>query len=355
MRTDDFDFDLPDELIALRPAAPREAARMLVIGREKGIIAETRIAELPAFLNKGDALVLNDTRVIPGALAGFRERNGASTAISVNLLRRTSPSQWQAFAKPGRRLKTGDRLEFSKTGIDLTLSATLAAKGEGGEVLLSFDLDGGRLDHALDLIGAMPLPPYIAARRPADRQDEADYQTVYADRKGSVAAPTAGLHLTGRLLERLHSRAILTEKVTLHVGAGTFLPVKTERVEDHVMHAEWGEVGTDTARRLADIRAGGGRIIAAGTTSARLLESAARASGSLAAFSGQTDIFITPGYRFLAIDGLLTNFHLPRSTLFMLVAAFAGTKVMKEAYAHAIRARYRFFSYGDACLLLPGE
>lgn len=353
MQTDDFDFSLPAERIALRPAVPRESARLLVITRHRGVIAETTMADLPAYLRGGDALIVNDTRVIPCALSGYRQRGEARVAVSVTLHRRARAQAWWAFAKPGRRLAVGDRLVFSSADKRHALAATLRHKGEGGEVLLEFDGAAGALDQAIALVGDMPLPPYIASRRAADQRDRSDYQTIYASRDGSVAAPTAGLHLTGNLLTRLAASDIALERITLHVGGGTFLPVKCAAIADHRMHAEWGEIDEATAARLVARRARGGRLIAAGTTAARLLESAARPSGAISPFRGETDIFMTPGYRFAAVDGLLTNFHLPRSTLFMLVCAFAGYEVMHRAYAHAIASDYRFFSYGDACLLLP--
>ena len=353
MQTDDFDFELPAERIALRPAVPRECARLLVIKRHRGIIAETTIADLPLYLRGGDALIVNDTRVIPCALKGYSQRGEARVALNVTLHRRTRGDAWWAFAKPGRRLAVDDMLVFSSADEKLTVMARLCEKGEGGEVLLEFDRAGVALDQAVAAVGDMPLPPYIASRRAADQRDRSDYQTIYASRDGSVAAPTAGLHLTEKMMTRLAVHEIGLERVTLHVGGGTFLPVKSAAIADHRMHAEWGEIDSATAARLAARRAGGGRMIAIGTTAARLLESAARPSGSVNAFRGETDIFMTPGYRFAAVDGLMTNFHLPRSTLFMLVCAFAGYDVMRQAYAHAIATGYRFFSYGDACLLLP--
>ncbi len=353
MQTDDFDFELPAERIALRPAVPRESARLLVIGRHRGIIAETTIADLPLYLRSGDALIVNDTRVIPCALKGYRQRGEARVALNVMLHRRARENAWWAFAKPGRRLAVDDKLVFSSADEKYTLMARLCEKGESGEVLLEFDRAGVALDQAVAAVGDMPLPPYIASRRAADQRDRADYQTIYASRDGSVAAPTAGLHLTDQMMARLTANKIMLERVTLHVAGGTFLPVKSAAIADHRMHAEWGEIDGATAARLAARRAGGGRMIAVGTTAARLLESAARSSGAIAAFRGETDIFMTPGYRFAAVDGLMTNFHLPRSTLFMLVCAFAGYDVIRHAYAHAIATGYRFFSYGDACLLLP--
>lgn len=355
MRTDDFDFALPPELIALRPAVPRESARLLVIARHRGIIAETTIADLPRYLRSGDALIINDTRVIAGALKGLRLRGEAAVAVSATLHRRAGENAWWAFARPGRRLAVGDALVFSAADEKTLLAATLREKGEGGEILLEFDRGGTALDQAVAAIGDMPLPPYIASRRPADHQDRSDYQTVYADHEGSVAAPTAGLHLTTPMLAQVKAQGIAVESITLHVGGGTFLPVKTDEIARHRMHAEWGELTSDTAARLIARQKAGGRLVAIGTTAARLVESAAHPSGAIAPFRGETTIFMTPGYRFAAVDGLLTNFHLPRSTLFMLVCAFAGYDTMRQAYAHAIAAGYRFFSYGDACLLLPEE
>ena len=355
MRTDDFDFDLPSERIALRPMVPREAARLLVIARHRGIVAEATIGDLPHFLRAGDTLVVNDTRVIPAAFQALRRRGGQQIHVSLNLHRRAGTGAWWVFAKPGKRLHVGDEIVFGALQDGLHLQAKVDAKSESGEILLTFALEGTDLDRALARLGEMPLPPYIAAKRRPDAQDAIDYQTIYAARDGSVAAPTAGLHLTANLLARLSAQGIDHQRVTLHVGAGTFLPVKAEQIDQHVMHAEWGDVDAATVTALEQTRARGGRVIAIGTTSARLLESAARASGQLQPFSGETDIFITPGYKFSLVDGLLTNFHLPRSTLFMLVCAFAGYEVMREAYRHAIQNDYRFFSYGDACLLLPED
>lgn len=353
MRTDDFDFDLPSDLIALRPMVPREAGRLLVIQRHLGIVAEATINDLPRFLRSGDAVVLNDTKVIPCALVGVRRRGQNVVPFTMTLIRRATASAWWAFVKPGRRFAPGDQLQFKSPDGDVDLSASVMGKSESGEILIGFDRAGDLLDSTIAGIGNMPLPPYIASRRAADMQDRHDYQTVYAKRDGSVAAPTAGLHLTDSMLGVIRDIGVAIETITLHVGAGTFLPVKSDLVTDHRMHHEWGEVGEATIHRLNALRAKTGHVIAIGTTSARVLESATIANGELAAFDGETDIFITPGYRFRAIDGLLTNFHLPRSTLFMLVCAFAGVEVMREAYAHAISHRYRFFSYGDACLLLP--
>ena len=355
MRTSLFDFDLPSERIALRPAQPRDAARLLVVRPGASPEIEDRtVRDLPEFLSRGDALVVNDTRVIPARLEGERVRADSTVAVEATLIKRVGPERWQALAKPGKRLQVGDRIRFGHEGrvcLLGALDATVEEKGEGGEILLRFDFHGAVLDEAIDALGHMPLPPYIAARRPDDEQDRSDYQTMFAAHEGSVAAPTAGLHFTDELLARLDSRGVSLHRVTLHVGAGTFLPVKAEDTGEHRMHAEWGEVPAATADALNAVRADGGRIVPVGTTALRLLESAADQSGRIAPFSGDTAIFITPGYRFRAADALLTNFHLPRSTLFMLVAAFSGLDRMKRAYTHAIENGYRFYSYGDACLL----
>ena len=313
------------------------------------------VRDLPDFLHPGDAIVFNDTRVIPARLNGTRERDGSVVAVEATLHRRLSPHRWTAFMKPGKRLKLGDRVRFGERDDRAcflgVLDATVAAKGEGGEVTLSFDLSGPDLDASIAERGAMPLPPYIAARRAEDEQDRADYQTIYAREDGSVAAPTAGLHFTAALLDTLKAKGVALHFVTLHVGAGTFLPVKTADVAEHHMHPEYGEVSAETAAALNAVRAAGGRIVAVGTTALRLLESASGEDGVVRAFAGETSIFITPGYRFRAVDVLMTNFHLPRSTLFMLVAAFSGLGTMRAAYAHAIAQGYRFYSYGDAGLL----
>lgn len=357
MRTDLFDFDLPHDRIALRPAEPRDAARMLVV--RPGSIPDTTdkgVRDLPEFFNKGDALVLNDTKVIPARLEGERVRGEARAKIEVTLTKRTSGERWRALAKPAKRLEPGDRIRFGNEGrvcLLGNLDATVEEKGEGGEVLLCFDFHGPTLDEAISALGHVPLPPYIAARRPDDARDREDYQTVYAVHEGSVAAPTAGLHFTPELLSQIEARGVSIHKVTLHVGTGTFLPVKTDDTSDHKMHSEWGEVSAATADALNKVRAGGGKIFSAGTTASRLLESAAGDDRIIRAFSGDTAIFISPGYRFNAVDRLLTNFHLPRSTLFMLVSAFSGLERMQRAYAHAIQSGYRFYSYGDACLLYP--
>jgi S-adenosylmethionine:tRNA ribosyltransferase-isomerase len=354
MRTDLFDFDLPAERIALRPARPRDSARLLVVRPDR--LEDRVVRELPDLLSGGDQLVVNDTRVIPANLSGRRIGRGPETRIEATLIKRLDGSRWVAFAKPGKRLAVGDTVRFGDEGRVCflgQLDATVEAKAEGGEVTLSFAFHGPTLDQAIAERGAMPLPPYIASRRAADDEDHADYQTLFAHDEGSVAAPTAGLHFTEDLVARLKARGIGIHTVTLHVGAGTFLPVKAEDTADHRMHAEYGVVTEETARALNAARRAGGRIVAVGSTSLRLLESAAAEDSTIAPFAGETAIFITPGYRFRAVDLMLTNFHLPRSTLFMLVAAFADLPRMKEAYAHAIASNYRFYSYGDACLLFP--
>lgn len=354
MQLADFDFDLPEERIALRPASPRDSARLLVVTPGEAL-KDLRVSDLPGELRAGDVLVLNDTKVIPARLKGVRVREESRVAVEATLHKRLSPHVWTAFMRPGKRLAEGDRIVFGEAEDRAcflgNLDATVKSKGEGGEVTLAFDLSGPDLDAAIAERGAMPLPPYIAAKRAEDEQDRADYQTVYAEEDGSVAAPTAGLHFTAQLLERLAAAGVETARVTLHVGAGTFLPVKVDDVSEHRMHAEWGELDPATAERLNAIRAAGGRIICVGTTSLRLLETATGEDRVVRPFVGDTDIFIKPGYRFRGADGLMTNFHLPKSTLFMLVCAFAGTETMKGAYAHAIESGYRFYSYGDGSLL----
>ena len=354
MKLADFDFDLPEDRIALRPANPRDAARLLLVepGRPLGDLA---VRDLPGLLRAGDVLLLNDTRVIPARLKGVRHRGDNQVHVEATLHQRRAPHVWTAFMRPGKRLAVGDRVAFGdahdRACLLASLDATVKDKGEGGEVTLAFDLSGPDLDAAIAERGAMPLPPYIAAKRGEDAQDRADYQTVYADEDGSVAAPTAGLHFTPQLFQRLAEAGVDTAFVTLHVGAGTFLPVKTEDLAEHRMHAEWGEVDAGVAERLNAVHAAGGRIVCVGTTSLRLLESATGEDGVVRPFAGETAIFITPGYRFRAADGLMTNFHLPKSTLFMLVSAFAGLPTMRAAYAHAIETGYRFYSYGDTSLL----
>ena len=358
MLTSDFDFDLPDDCIALRPAEPRDSARLLVV--RDGALDDRIIRDLPDFLQPGDALVFNDTRVIPARLSGVRQRVGPegetlTVEVEATLHHRDAPDVWSAFMKPGKRLKAGDRVRFGREADGACelgrLDATVEAKDEDGLITLRFDLAGPALDDAIRDVGVMPLPPYIAAKRPEDDRDLKDYQTVFATYDGSVAAPTAGLHFTPTLLEALTARGVSTHAVTLHVGAGTFLPVKADDTADHKMHSEWGEVSAETAAALNAVRAAGGRIICVGTTSLRLLESATTEDGVVQPFHGDTAIFITPGYRFRACDVLMTNFHLPKSTLFMLVSAFAGLETMRAAYAHAIDSGYRFYSYGDGSLL----
>jgi S-adenosylmethionine:tRNA ribosyltransferase-isomerase len=356
MRTDLFDFELPPERIALRPHAPRDAARLLVVRPDPAPAFDDRmVRDLPALLRPGDALVVNDSKVIPARLTGRRlGRGDTEPAIEVTLHRRLDGARWLAFAKPGKRLATGDIIRFGTEGAVCLLGqldATVQGKGEGGEVTLAFAFHGAVLDQAIEERGAMPLPPYIAARRETDGRDRADYQTMFAQQEGAVAAPTAGLHFTPTLVAALQAHGIALHRVTLHVGAGTFLPVKAADTADHRMHAEHGSVSPETADALNAVRRAGGRLVAVGSTSLRLIESASRDDGIIGPFAGETAMFITPGYRFRAVDALMTNFHLPRSTLFMLVAAFCGLDVMQRAYAHAIAAGYRFYSYGDACLL----
>ena len=357
MKVDLFDFELPESSIALRPADPRDAARMLVV--RPGLALEDRgVRDLTDLLRPGDALVFNDTRVIPAQLEGVRNRDGNIAQVSATLHMRTGADRWKAFLKPGKRVKPGDRIRFGHGGTSCllgALDATAGEKGEGGDVELVFDLSGPALDEALHAVGHIPLPPYIASKRAEDERDRADYQTIYAREEGAVAAPTAGLHFTPRLMEALDARGIERHFVTLHVGAGTFLPVKADDTADHRMHHETGHVDAETAEALNAVKARGGRIVSVGTTSLRLLESATGDDGLLREWSGATDIFITPGYRFRLVDVLMTNFHLPRSTLFMLVSAFSGLETMRAAYAHAIATGYRFYSYGDSSLLFRDD
>ncbi len=341
MRVDLFDFVLPQDRIALRPTRPRDAARLLVL--EGGERRDMTVRDLPVVLRSGDCLVFNDTRVIPAQLEGHR----GNAAIGATLHKRVGLRQWRAFVRNARRLTGGDRIDF---GVGVVAMAS--DRAADGSWLLSFGGDEP-VELLLERAGHMPLPPYIASKRPTDAQDADDYQTMFARQKGAVAAPTAGLHFTPGLMEALTVRGIAHETLTLHVGAGTFMPVKADDTDDHAMHAEWGRIDPETAARLNAVRASGGRVIAVGTTSLRLLESAADPDGVIAPFEGDTSIFIAPGYRFRAIDGLMTNFHLPRSTLFMLVSALMGREAMQALYAHAIGANYRFYSYGDASLLIP--
>ena len=341
MRVADFDFDLPAERIALRPARPRDSARLLEVSERE--ISDHEVLELPDLLQPGDVLVFNDTKVIPAQLEGRR----GEASIGATLHKREGPRAWQAFLRNAKRARAGDTIDFGEQ-----VAASVVEKAEDGSALLHFHGEEP-VELLLERAGRMPLPPYIASRREIDERDREDYQTMFAREEGAVAAPTAALHFTPRLLEALDERGIGRETLTLHVGAGTFLPVKSERIEEHKMHAEWGRIDAETAERLNRVRRSGGRLISVGTTSLRLLESAADENGTIQPFEGDTAIFITPGYRFKVIDGLVTNFHLPRSTLFMLVSALMGLDVMKAAYAHAIEAGYRFYSYGDASLLLP--
>ncbi|BBK31768.1 S-adenosylmethionine:tRNA ribosyltransferase-isomerase [Stella humosa] len=336
--TADFDFDLPADRIAQAPARPRDAARLLAIG---STLADHGVRDLPRLLRPCDLLVSNDTRVIPARLTGQR----GAAAVEVTLHLQQAPDRWRVFARPAKRLRPGDEVVFAAD-----LSAEVIDKGDGGEVGLHFNVGGADLLAALERHGRMPLPPYIRGGAEGEG-DRADYQTLFARREGAVAAPTAGLHFTPDLLEALDAAGIARTVVTLHVGAGTFLPVKADRARDHRMHAEWGEVGQETVDAIAACRARGGRVVAVGTTSLRLLETAAAGGGLVRPFSGTTDIFILPGHRFQVVDLLMTNFHLPRSTLFMLVSALAGLERMKTAYTHAIGSGYRFYSYGDACLI----
>lgn len=348
MNLSDFDFELPNELIALRPAVPRTSARLLV--SDQGVIQDREFSDIIDFLNPGDRLVLNDTKVIPAHLKGMRIRhsdNGETRAgIAVNLLSMNEQGHWLALAKPAKRVNIGETIVF---GDDL--SAVVLDKTQHG-LVLEFNQTGSEFDVALANVGNMPLPPYIAAQRAVDERDDNDYQTVFAENTGAVAAPTASLHFDDEILDRLSSKGINITKVTLHVGAGTFLPVKVDNIDDHKMHSEWGEVSAQAAREIGDTRQAGGRVIPVGTTALRLIETAAQ-GGNIAPFCGDTDIFIKPGFKFNATDGLITNFHLPKSTLLMLVSALIGIDDMRGIYRHAIENKYRFFSYGDSSLLLP--
>ena len=353
MRTDLFDFELPAGCIALRPASPRDSARMLVV-QPDGVLRDRLVADLPQWLESGDQLVVNDTKVIAAQLKGRRIGRETEPKIEATLIKRLDGSRWQALVKPAKKLVQGDVVRFGNEGKVCLLGhldAEVEQKGQDGEITLSFSFHGPALDQAIADLGSPPLPPYIASKRAPDERDAADYQTMFASSEGAVAAPTAGLHFTPGLEAALRERGIGIHRVTLHVGAGTFLPVKVDDTAGHKMHAEWGSVSAETARALNEARDNGGRIVAVGTTSLRLLESATAEDGTIEPFTGETAIFITPGYRFRAVDILLTNFHLPRSTLFMLVSAFSGLDTMKLAYAHAISTGYRFYSYGDACLL----
>jgi len=360
VRTDLFDFALPEDRIALRPVSPRDSARLLVVRPNEPVALEDRrISDLPILLRRGDAIVVNDTKVIPARLRGRRIGRGEyEPAIDATLIKKIDDCRWDALVKPAKRLEVGDIVRFGAEGQVCfleQLDAKVESKGEGGEVTFAFAFHGPLLDQALAERGETPLPPYIAGRRATDGRDRTDYQTMFARYDGSVAAPTAGLHFTPALVADLRDQGIGLQHVTLHVGPGTFLPVKVEDTSSHRMHPEWGSLSAETAAALNATRRAGGAIVALGSTSLRLIESAATDDGTIAPFSGDTALFITPGYRFRAVDAILTNFHLPRSTLFMLVCAFCGLEAMRLAYAHAIEAGYRFYSYGDACLLFRAQ
>ena len=357
MQTDLFDFELPAERIALRPANPRDSARLLVV-EAGGRLHDRVVSDLPQWLKEGDQLVVNDTKVIAAQLKGRRIGRETEPKIEATLIKRLDGSRWQALVKPAKKLARGDIIRFGNEGKVCLLGhldAEVEDKGDDGAVTLSFSFHGPTLDSAIADLGSPPLPPYIASRRAPDEQDTADYQTMFAVNDGAVAAPTAGLHFTPALEAALHERGVGLNRITLHVGAGTFLPVKADDTSEHKMHSEWGTISAEVAEALNAARAKGGRVVAVGTTSLRLLESAAAQDGKLRPFTDDTSIFITPGYRFRAVDILLTNFHLPRSTLFMLVSAFSGLETMRQAYKHAIDGGYRFYSYGDACLLFRSE
>ncbi len=348
MLIDEFDFDLPEDLIALHPVTPRDSAKMLIVKGKN--LQDKIVADLPSILKKGDVLVVNNTKVIPAQLKGERIRGENKAKISFNLHKRNNKNCWTAFARPAKRLKIDDIIVFSQNG-ELELSAKVTRIREGGQIDLHFNIGGARLDEAIKSFGAMPLPPYIGLKREIEERDKQDYQTIYAKYDGAVAAPTAGLHFTLELLKNLEDKGINIETLTLHVGAGTFLPVKVKNIKNHKMHAEWGEIDAKTVERILHAKKRGGRVVAIGTTSLRLLEAACQKSGELEEFCGETDIFITPGFKFKIVDILMTNFHLPRSTLLMLVSAFAGLENIRAAYNHAIKQNYRFYSYGDASLL----
>ncbi|MEM1390751.1 MAG: tRNA preQ1(34) S-adenosylmethionine ribosyltransferase-isomerase QueA [Pseudomonadota bacterium] len=346
-----YDFHLPEERIALRPVEPQDAARLLVVHGD-GRLEDAAVRDLPHYLSSGDVMVFNDTRVLPAALKGVRgarDANGRDVPVDANLVERVNGNTWHALARPGKRLKVGDNIVFGD-GFD----SEVIDKLESGETVLKFAMGGTALDAALDRFGAMPLPPYIARKRAADAKDRETYQTSFAsDEAQSVAAPTAGLHFTPRLLNEIDGAGILRDQVRLHVGLGTFAPLKDEQVEAQKLHEEWRRVTPEVAASLNRVRVGGKRCVAVGTTALRTLESAATTDKVIEAVTGPTDIFLMPGYEFRATDALVTNFHLPKSSLFMLVCALMGTEIMQKAYAHAVREKYRFYSYGDACLLLP--
>lgn len=357
MRTELFDFELSADRIALRPASPRDSARMLVV-QPDDVLRDGAVADLPKWLEPGDQLVVNDTKVIAAQLVGRRIGRETEPKIEATLIKRLDGSRWQALVKPAKKLVVGDVIRFGNEGRVCLLGhldADVEQKGDNGEITLSFSFHGPTLDQAIADLGHTPLPPYIASKRAPDERDADDYQTMFATKEGAVAAPTAGLHFTPALEAALREQGISVQRLTLHVGAGTFLPVKVDDTAGHKMHAEWGLISPEVADALNAAKAKGGRIVAVGTTSLRLLESATAEDGTIEPFAGETEIFIAPGYRFRAVDILLTNFHLPRSTLFMLVSAFSGLDTMQRAYAHAINDGYRFYSYGDACLLFRGH
>lgn len=347
MRVDEFDFELPEANIALRPVEPRHNSKLLYV--KNGVVSDKHYFDLPDLLHDGDVLVLNDTMVIPARMKAFRHRGEYTANISVTLHMKKSQDEWVAFVKPAKRVKVGEILHFEVDGVDIFTAEILSKNG--GELHLKFNLSAAKLDAAIALAGEMPLPPYIASKRDYDEKDVEDYQTVYANQKGAVAAPTAGLHFTDELFEKLKQKNVECVFLTLHVGAGTFLPMMVDETDDHVMHAEYGYISKENAERLSAAKKQGRRIVAVGTTSLRLLESAATDKGEILPFADETDIFITPGYKFKAVDVLLTNFHLPKSTLFMLVSAFTSLDIMQHAYKYAIDHDYRFYSYGDGCLL----
>lgn len=358
MRVEEFDFDLPDDRIALRPVAPRDSAKLLVVTPPRDF-SDRLVTDLPRLLHPDDLLIFNDTRVVPAALEGHRLGRGQNEPrIETLLLERIDGSRWKALAKPGKRLKPGDRIRFGgPENLCLlgAVEATVESKLHDGEIVLAFDFSGPVLDESIKTVGHIPLPPYITAKRLPDDRDRDDYQTIFAREDGAVAAPTAGLHFTPELIERLKGHGVSIAFVTLHVGAGTFLPVRSEEVSQHKMQAERGTISVETAAQITRAKRQGQRVVCVGTTALRLVESASQPGGQISAFDSETTLFITPGYQFRTVDALITNFHLPRSTLFMLVAAFSGLETMKAAYAHAINRRYRFYSYGDACLLFPSH
>ncbi len=355
LQLSDFDFDLPEANIALRPAVPRESARLLIVDPvERPVLRDNHVSDLVDQLQPGDVMIFNDTRVIPARMDGLRKRGETVAKVEITLHKRADPADWIVFAKPGKRLAVGDHIRFGGDWIssaDQSLDATVVEKSITGDIRLHFDRSGPALDGAIARIGHMPLPPYIAQKRPTDAQDDTDYQTVYASKDGAVAAPTAGLHFTTELLAAIDGKGVARHHVTLHVGAGTFLPVKVDDLDTHHMHSEWGYVPAETAEAINQARSSGNRVICVGTTSLRIIETAAQEDGTVRPWSGDTAIFIRPGYRFRAVNGLMTNFHLPKSTLFMLVSAFAGYQTMRTAYTHAIASGYRFYSYGDSSLL----